>query len=469
MADYLYDPTADINATGKAMNAGLGAAFAMVATQKQNEYKLAESLVQNIEALKEDVNIYGEKKVVQAANNLYKDMASVIKKNGSLDYGNIAIVKQKTKQIKQLKDKYEQGAEYFKTITQEVAANKDFLATGVAATVKSIQDILTSDSFGNATDAVTAMRSAYEKNLDVMKLADNFMSSIRPKQKQENEVFDGNKNQIMMSTNIYQGFKGDPLTGKIIAPQDREVIDQSGNLVKASWKDEAYTIAKQTNPQLLELIKRNAGGLGDEKELFSAVLDNLPMEVKRSITPAPKPKTGGSGGGGTAKQDLTTGMYDLPYGGQTFRAFPLGTQALFKISPTEQIVGQEMAVDKATGDYYVKGMIDPKTNKWILDISDEEKLKGAQTKWTKVNLSSKKEFEANLSNYIKAKFPATIKNSALSGLATLGKIQGSTPSLGKTYSISKFKQAHPEYAKYTDPQIAAVIRGSVDKSGKFVK
>lgn len=468
MADYLYDPTADINASSKAMNAGLGAAFAMVATQKQNEYKLAESLVQNIEALKEDVNIFGEKKVTQAANNLYKDMASVIKKNGSLDYGQVAVVKQKTKQIKQLKDKYEQGAEYFKTLTQEVAANKDNLATGVAATVKSIQDVLTSDSFGNATDTVSAMRSAYEKNLDVMKLTDNFISSIRPKQKQEYEVFDNNKNQILTATNVYKGFSANPITGKLIPPPDKEVIDPTtGQTTKVSWKDEAYAIAKQTNPQLIELIKRTAGGLGDEKELFSSVLDNLPMEVKRNITPAPQKSTGS--GSGSKKQDITQGMYDLNYGGMQFKAFPLGTQALFKVSPTEQIVGQEMAVDKATGDYWVKGLVDPKTNKWILDVSDEDKLKGATTKWTKVALPTKAEFESNLTNHIKGKFPASIKDSALSGVQELSGIEGSTPALGKTYNINAFKKAYPEYAKYSSPQVAAIIRRNVDRTARFTK
>jgi hypothetical protein len=61
MAGYVYNPAESIRQDFQQAGSAVGNIFAQVIQQQQRDYALAENAFSNIEALKKDLNIYGQK------------------------------------------------------------------------------------------------------------------------------------------------------------------------------------------------------------------------------------------------------------------------------------------------------------------------------------------------------------------------------------------------------------------------
>ena len=67
---YTYDPSQNIQQGLQQAAAGVGNIFTQVIAQQQRDYNLAENAFQNIEALKKNLNIFGQKSITSKANDL---------------------------------------------------------------------------------------------------------------------------------------------------------------------------------------------------------------------------------------------------------------------------------------------------------------------------------------------------------------------------------------------------------------
>jgi hypothetical protein len=77
---YIYDPSQNIKQGFQQAQAGVGDIFTHIIAQKQRDYNLAENTFQNIEALKKNLNIFGQKNITNKANDLLSKTSSAIQK-----------------------------------------------------------------------------------------------------------------------------------------------------------------------------------------------------------------------------------------------------------------------------------------------------------------------------------------------------------------------------------------------------
>jgi hypothetical protein len=221
---YTFDPSADIQRGFQKAGAGVADIFShLVATQKR-ENEIADKMFQNIESLKKDVNIYGQKVITDKTNVLLKDASKVILEGGKLDYSQLGSIRQRVSDIADDKKKYELGAELRKEYMQLGLANKDNI-TSIEGLIKGITAPLMDPNIKNATDLQAAMQDAYDKSLNLDRIGVKSVMNILP----EEQIKGYGTNQKGDLVNYeFKGLKGssyDVSTGKVIGPDAQKIKD----------------------------------------------------------------------------------------------------------------------------------------------------------------------------------------------------------------------------------------------------
>jgi hypothetical protein len=226
---YTFDPSADIQKGFQKAGAGIADIFShLVATQKRDN-EIADKMFQNIEALKKDVNIYGQKVITDKTNTLLKDASKVILEGGKLDYSQLGSIRQRVSDIADDKKKYELGAELRKEYMQLGLANKDNL-TSLEGFIKGITAPLMDPNIKNATDLQAAMQAAYDKSLNLDRIGVKSVMNILP----EEQIKGYGTNQKGDLVNYeFKGLKGssyDVSTGKVIGPDAQKIKDVAATM-----------------------------------------------------------------------------------------------------------------------------------------------------------------------------------------------------------------------------------------------
>jgi hypothetical protein len=181
-------------------------------------------MFQNIESLKKDVNIYGQKVITDKTNVLLKDASKVILEGGKLDYSQLGSIRQRVSDIADDKKKYELGAELRKEYMQLGLANKDNI-TSIEGLIKGITAPLMDPNIKNATDLQAAMQDAYDKSLNLDRIGVKSVMNILP----EEQIKGYGTNQKGDLVNYeFKGLKGssyDVSTGKVIGPDAQKIKD----------------------------------------------------------------------------------------------------------------------------------------------------------------------------------------------------------------------------------------------------
>ncbi len=226
---YTFDPSADIQKGFQKAGAGIADIFShLVATQKRDN-EIADKMFQNIEALKKDVNIYGQKVITDKTNTLLKDASKVILEGGKLDYSQLGSIRQRVSDIADDKKKYELGAELRKEYMQLGLANKDNL-TSLEGFIKGITAPLMDPNIKNATDLQAAMQNAYDKSLNLDRIGVKSVMNILP----EEQIKGYGTNQKGDLVNYeFKGLKGssyDVSTGRVIGPDAQKIKDVAATM-----------------------------------------------------------------------------------------------------------------------------------------------------------------------------------------------------------------------------------------------
>lgn len=232
---YSFDPSADIQRGFQKAGAGISDIFAhLVATQKRDN-EVADKTFQNIEALKKDVNIYGQKVITNKTNALLKDASKLILDGGKLDYSQLGAIRQRVSDISDEKKKYELGAELRKEYMQLGIANKDNI-TNFEGFIKSITAPLMDPNIKNATDLQAAMQDAYDKNLNLDRIGVKSVLSILPKEPIKAYGVNGKGDTVNYEIDAIKGSKYDINTGKVIGP-DANTVNQLVSTMKGQMPD----------------------------------------------------------------------------------------------------------------------------------------------------------------------------------------------------------------------------------------
>lgn len=276
MADYIYNPAESIKQSFQQAGAGIGNIFSQVIAQQQRDYNLAESAFQNIEALKKDVNIFGQKTITSKSNDLLKQAGSAILKDGKLDYSKLGEIRQSISEIKDLKAGYDVGAKEYERMLQLGIANKDNLVSFE----KFYKDLSTKmgdeNLVKNPQDLQKAMADTYSNNLDSSKMFIKSFVGANPYDTVVRDIRDPKTGSLMrVEGQIPKGWSVDP-SGKVV-PKGPITSVVNGQTITMDYADQELARIQSTNPDLLAIMKKQAGFAGQnisDKDLVKFYIDN---------------------------------------------------------------------------------------------------------------------------------------------------------------------------------------------------
>lgn len=232
---YSFDPSADIQRGFQKAGAGISDIFSNLVARQKRDNDVAEKTFQNIEALKKDVNIYGQKVITDKTNTLLKDASKLILDGGKLDYSQLGSIRQRVSDIADDKKKYELGAELRKEYMQLGIANKDNLIS-LEGLIKDVTAPLMDPNIKNATDLQAAMQSAYDKNINLDRIGVKSILNILPKEAIKAYGVNAKGDTVNYEFNALKGSTYDVKTGKLIGP-DAQTVAGVVQTMKAQMPD----------------------------------------------------------------------------------------------------------------------------------------------------------------------------------------------------------------------------------------
>jgi hypothetical protein len=280
MAGYVYNPGESIKQDFQQAGSSLGNIFSQVIQQKQRDYTLAENTFANIEALKKDLNIYGQKSISSKANALLGNASSAILQNGKLDYNKIGEIRQAVSDIKDLKTGYDLGAKEYERMLQVGLANKDNL-TSFEGFYKDLSAKMSDENLvKNPRDLQAALADTYTKSLDATKMFGKSYLASNPYQKVAYDVKDPKTGAMMrVQGELPAGWSIDA-AGNRIPPKSVTVTNADGTTSVVDYADQTLAQLKATNPDTLAAMRRQAGFPGQnmsDKQLVEYYTTKIPM------------------------------------------------------------------------------------------------------------------------------------------------------------------------------------------------
>lgn len=282
MADFVYNPAESIKQGFQQAGAGISNIFSQVIAQQQRDYNLAESAFQNIEALKKDVNIFGQKNITSKSNELLKKAGSAILQDGKLDYSKLGEIRQSISEIKDLKAGYDVGAKEYERMLQLGIANKDNLVS-FEKFYKDLSSKMSDENLvKNPQDLQKAMADTYSNNLDSFKMYGKSFLSANPYQKISKDIKDPKTGALMrVQAELPAGWTIDAAGNKV--PPTSKTMVVNGQTITMDYADQELARLQSTNPDMLALMKKQAGLAGQnmsEKDLVKSFIDRIPTTTQ---------------------------------------------------------------------------------------------------------------------------------------------------------------------------------------------
>jgi hypothetical protein len=280
MAGFVYNPAESIKQDFQQTASGLGNIFAQVIQQQQRDYTLAENTFANIEALKKDLNIYGQKSISSKANALLGNASSAILANGKLDYDKLGEIRQAVSDIKDLKTGYDLGSKEYERMLQMGLANKENL-TSFEGFYKDLSAKMSDENLiKNPRDLQAALADTYTKSLDATKMFGKAYLSANPYQKVAYDVKDPKTGAMMrVQGELPAGWTIDA-AGNKIPPKSVTVTNPDGTTSVVDAADQTLAQIKASNPDVLMAMRRQAGFAGEnmsDKQLVQYYTSKVPM------------------------------------------------------------------------------------------------------------------------------------------------------------------------------------------------
>jgi hypothetical protein len=278
MAGFVYNPAESIRRDFEQTGSAMGNIFAQVIQQQKRDYDLAETTYANIEALKKDLNIYGQKSITSKANALLGNVGSAILANGKLDYSKLGEVRRAVSDIKDLKTGYDLASKEFDKWTQMGLSNKANLNSYEAYYKSMLSKMSDENLIKNPRDLQVALADNYDKNLNAKKMFDQAVLSFRPYEKGEFTIYDDKKNQIKVAGELLAGEKLDA-NGNVIYPTPSVRKNPDGTTTTVTIFDELRERLNAINPDLIPLMKKQAGvgaEIGSENDLLESYYSKIP-------------------------------------------------------------------------------------------------------------------------------------------------------------------------------------------------
>ena len=280
MADFVYNPAESIKQSFQQTQAGIGNIFTQVIAQQQRDYNLAESAFQNIEALKKDVNMFGQKNITNKANSLLKKASSAIVKNGALDYSVLGEIRQEASDIRDLKAGYDVFAKELERRLQLGIASKDDMDS-FEKYYKEITALGADENLiKNPQDMMTRMSEVFNNNISAQKVFMKSYLSTNPYVPVSKDIIDDKGNKVRVQGEIPSNMTIDEKGQLVPKPPITQVVN--GQPVTLDYVDQELNRLKATDPAKLEIMKRSVGSASSfmtEKDIVKYFIDRVPAKV----------------------------------------------------------------------------------------------------------------------------------------------------------------------------------------------
>lgn len=268
---------------------GISDIFTMVVAQQKRDYELAENALSNIEALKKNISIYGEKEVTDGANNLVKELSASIAQNGKLDYAKLGQLRKKVIEISDLKRGYDVFEKQFDKYVQFGAATKDKLVSYEKFYKDLIGLARDKELMKNPSDLAYRMGQVYDDNYDFVAAGASTIKSVLPTESVTGVIKKKDGSEETYKGKVFSGVTIDPTTGREVIPENVTVIDPAtGQSVQVPFYQNLAQKMKQRDPEYFERFRTQqsktnpmAANLTDEDIARSA----FSIMPKSEITP----------------------------------------------------------------------------------------------------------------------------------------------------------------------------------------
>lgn len=282
MAGYIYNPAESIRQDFQQTQSGLGNIFTQIIQQQQRDYTLAESAFANIEALKKDVNIYGQKSITSKANNLLSHASSTILANGKIDYSKMGEIRQAVSDIKDLKTGYDLAAKEFEKNLQLGASTKDDL-TSFEGYYRDINGLMNDENLiKNPRDLQVAFAKVYTNNLDDNKKFIKTFGSIAPYTPIKKEVDNAKGGKTLVQVEAPQGWEVGENGANM--PTMYSIANPDGSVSQIPYLTYITEKIKAQDPTLIPLMREKAG-LGAKNLTDEQFIDfNIKNKIKIPTT-----------------------------------------------------------------------------------------------------------------------------------------------------------------------------------------
>lgn len=282
MAEFVYNPAESIKQGFQQTSEGLGSIFTQIIAQQQRDFNLAESAFQNIEALKKDVNIFGQKSITSKSNDLLKQAGSAILKDGKLDYSKLGEIRQSISDIKDLKAGYDVGAKEYERMLQLGIANKDNLVS-FEKFYKDLSSKMSDENLvKNPQDLQKAMADTYTNNLDTFTMFNKSYLKANPYKKITQDITDPKTKALMrVQGELPANMTIDAQGNKVMAAPITTMIN--GQTITMDYADQELARIQSSEPDRLALMKKQAGFPGQnlsDKDLVKFYIDRVPANIQ---------------------------------------------------------------------------------------------------------------------------------------------------------------------------------------------
>lgn len=225
---YIYDPSKKIGQNLKSVAEGVTSTWEPIIQKRINDYNTVKGDLDNIEKIKSELSVYHRDILNKKAEELQRETAGIIRKNGTIDIKAKAQIDDKIRQLKNLhQNSLEAG-----TVLQEFMGiakdNASFITDMAGLKDELYRSVREPESLVSGAGLRDKMMKSYSKNLNIpMLVTERFKNAYASKQLEEVPVTytDKDGNFYTGSYKAVPGMKFNPETGRV---EPEKIRNQDG-------------------------------------------------------------------------------------------------------------------------------------------------------------------------------------------------------------------------------------------------
>ena len=219
---FIYNPSDDIQETAEKSAQGIEKGFGTLIKKRMQDYELVTKANEDIELLKEDLNIYNSETITKQADDLLASTAGAIKKRGKVDYKELGNIRKQISKISQSKRNNELALKAMEgglAMLKEQAPNIYDLGKTTSEMMAAARNPENLNS-PKAMDKV--ITEIYSKGLNMPLAISKRLFNTASEFKETVTTSDGNL--VEMSGKMPKGFVFDKKTRRFV-PESQEALD----------------------------------------------------------------------------------------------------------------------------------------------------------------------------------------------------------------------------------------------------